>query len=167
MTQPLSQTTQIISPAARNAQFGCWWPERGTPGWESCWALLRAQWQDIAAENEHNGERWQHMGVWLSDDGSTWRVQFRHRDHPTTGKREYCEYALSAEDVLAYLPQTHKDEQVRRVQERARAKELERRRTMAYASSARVRLFPSRFREEDCGGAFDGINVTSDADPGL
>lgn len=26
---------------------------------------------------------------------------------------------------------------------------------------------PPRFRESECGGAFDGFNVTSDADPGL
>lgn len=26
---------------------------------------------------------------------------------------------------------------------------------------------PVEFREEECGGAFDGFRVTSDADPGL
>ena len=37
----------------------------------------------------------------------------------------------------------------------------------AIAASRKPDPYVNNFREEDCGGAFDGFSVTSDADPGL
>jgi hypothetical protein len=37
----------------------------------------------------------------------------------------------------------------------------------AIAASRKPDSYVNNFREEDCGGAFDGFCVTSDADPGL
>ena len=83
----------------------CVWHEPGSRGWSEAWDLLataadaRGLGRDIVAYNERSCEAWQYMGTW---DGEH---QFRHRDHPSTGKREYLNVKVTASLRESATPQ--------------------------------------------------------------
>lgn len=66
---------------------------RDDPEWDAMWGTLgrmpynRLQRQPTACEDEQ-GEAWQYMGSYAHD--GAWVHEFRHRNHPATGKREYA-----------------------------------------------------------------------------
>ena len=73
-------------------QKTCVFIERGTTEWDALWELFRRVagekygTTDLADEDPETGEVWQYMGTW---DGEH---QFRHRNHPKTGRREYLNF---------------------------------------------------------------------------
>jgi len=73
-------------------QKTCVFIERGTKEWDALWRLFQRVASDaygatdLADEDPETGEVWQYMGTW---DGEH---QFRHRNHPTTGQREYLNF---------------------------------------------------------------------------
>jgi hypothetical protein len=79
---------------ARNFHF----IERDSAEWTRMWAVLASyqfgRWRgDMACRNEDSGEVWQYMGT---IDGMH---EFRHRDHPVTGCREYVNVPERKEDT--------------------------------------------------------------------
>lgn len=109
--------------------------------WERAWLALRTFWRgDNADYNASFGECWQYMGTELR--GDTWEHVFRHRAHPRTNRREY--WRTPASD------QFHRDNPP----------------TKPQPPRPYERVLPA-FYPLDCGGAFDGVSVISDADPGL
>lgn len=111
--------------------------------WERAWLALRSKWDagdDNAQLHPTLGECWQYMGTVRDEKTGRWMHTFRHRCHPVTGKREYSSFPASASfQAENQAPKTEPAPYYPRV----------------------------RFDPRDCSGAFDGISVSSDADPGL
>ena len=59
-----------------------------TPAWHNMWDALRAITGDTLQHGTETGEVWQYMGTVSTDGGRTWVAEFRHRNHPRTGRRE-------------------------------------------------------------------------------
>jgi hypothetical protein len=80
----------------------------GSPEWNYAWAQLardplnRGLPEPAVAYNEQFGEDWQYMGTVPTESGFT--HQFRHRQHPTTKRREYRSYATTADAALDFAP---------------------------------------------------------------
>jgi hypothetical protein len=72
---------------------------RTDPEWTFAWKTIaelpiNAGLRDpTVAEHKESGEHWQYMGTHYHDD--SWFHEFRHRWHPTTGKREYHNFRAS------------------------------------------------------------------------
>lgn len=64
---------------------------RDDPEWDAMWGTLgrmpynRLQSQPTVCADEY-GEAWQYMGSYAHD--GSWVHEFRHRNHPATGRRE-------------------------------------------------------------------------------
>lgn len=58
--------------------------DRNSLEWETMWSALGS---DPVEEHPVSGECWQYMGS-IYNEGR-WLHEFRHRDHPVTGSREY------------------------------------------------------------------------------
>jgi hypothetical protein len=110
--------------------------------WDRAWLALRTFWRgDNADYNSRFGECWQYMGTELR--GDTWEHVFRHRAHPRTNKREY--WRSPASDAFHASNPAPSKPVVPRPYER---------------------IIP-HFDPTHCGGAFDGVSVSSDAEGGL
>lgn len=121
----------MVSPASERAE------------WDRMWDALKRAFKapDFAEYNAGFGESWQYMGTSLRSD--QWEHCFRHRAHPTTGKREYFTVPASDDYHRAHpVPPAPRVPPVNRCVIR-------------------------RFDPIHCGGAYDGVSVISDADPGL
>lgn len=85
-------TTETIAQAMRTLPPMCF-VKRATPEWDAMWETLgrmplnRQHSRPTVCQHEH-GEAWQYMGSFAHD--GAWVHEFRHRWHPTTGKREYA-----------------------------------------------------------------------------
>lgn len=109
--------------------------------WERAWLALTVHWQgDTADYNDQYGECWQYMGTELRAD--TWEHVFRHRMHPRTQRREY--WRTPASDRF------HRENPIPTPPARQPYETDVPSLTLAHLN-----------------GAFDGVSVTSDADPGL
>lgn len=72
--------------------------------WNNMWQwvaehpLNRGLEEPTVAFNELNGECWQYMGSFRSQDGRVVH-EFRHRSHPTDNERRYLK--MNATDIIA------------------------------------------------------------------
>jgi len=79
--------------------------QRETPEWDQAWDDLRriiiadglGDGTDLAQESE-TGECWQYMGTFKGHH------EFRHRDHPATGCREYRTVPVRQLGLLLEVP---------------------------------------------------------------
>ncbi|MBI2060668.1 MAG: hypothetical protein HYT87_12935 [Nitrospirae bacterium] len=72
--------------------------DRDSKLWNEAWASLGA----TSEPNPESGEDWQYMGTAEAEDGH-WYHEFRHRDHPVTGTREYRRYRSFYPELAASL----------------------------------------------------------------
>jgi len=67
--------------------------EEDSPEWVTMWRYFGPSFEAQADEDPGSGEVWQYMRTeWHTDipgSAGTWAHCFRHRCHPTTGRREY------------------------------------------------------------------------------
>jgi len=68
----------------------------GTPEWDYMWAQLGP---DPVELHPDTGEAWQYMGTPLFH-GGRWLHQFRHRQRPPNGEREYRNIIVSKNFTL-------------------------------------------------------------------
>lgn len=73
---------EIVRLTSVKAQF----MSRASRGWSRVWGIIAERYGDFACL--HEGEVWQYMGS-VSEDGSTWTHEFRHRAQPPAGERKY------------------------------------------------------------------------------
>jgi len=116
-----------------------------TPEWNAMWASLENACGDTADKCPQTGEVWQYMGTY---DG---RHQFRHRHRPDTA-RPIDGFAGKHVDRV-YLHLDADSLVVTRVH------------VKLYLDEQPTQKQPTLRQEYS--GAFDGIQVVSDADPGL
>jgi hypothetical protein len=111
--------------------------------WDFMWNALKAHFRakDFAEYNASFGEAWQYMGTSIKE--SKWTHFFRHRAHPSTNER--ATWSVWATDDFHSMHSRPEPRPTVRPYERP----------------------VPRFNPSDCSGVFDGITVTSDADPGL
>jgi hypothetical protein len=133
-----------------------------SPAWPAMWEALADATGDYADCNPDNGESWQYMGTY---DGVH---QFRHRHRPETA-RPITGFAGRHVDRV-YL---HIDAATLRVIRVHVNRYLDAPAESHSGHVVRPASTPQTIPDtRDCsgsdyGGAFDGINVISDADPGL
>jgi len=119
-------------------------PDQEPSEWEFAWAGLARLGYDVDLRDD-SGEVWQYMDTCRDNGGQLWH-EFRHRWYTPAQKRVYARVKAS-DDYQSAHPEP-KPEPVAPIPYR-------------YAPSG------PQFNEFDCSGVYDGISVTSDADPGL
>ena len=137
-------------------------------GWPAMWDALRDITGDYADCNPASGECWQYLGTY---DGVH---QFRHRHRPTSAQaikdkpgcydRVYIN--LDAETLAPVAITFHRYHDIPAGIADSRAID-ERTAEGRDANRSRVKAERDDWNRQEYGGAFDGINVISDADPGL
>lgn len=145
-----------------------------SPEWPSMWEALADATGDYADCCPETGECWQYMGTVLDPTFSTPTLvhQFRHRDRPAEAKtiggfdcrgRFYLDLHAETLDLVRVTCHEYRDPD--RIPAALTSAEAIKR---ARDEAQRIE-YPDHvpFRESECGGAFDGFSVSSDADPGL
>lgn len=116
------------------------WLKPDTREWDAAWAQLGP---DPDCRDTESGEAWQYLGTWHTAQG--WVHEFRHRRLPATLKREYRRFPVTEAPLHTPAPAAAP----------ADAPPAPRAKVLHIADW------------HDFGGSFDGVRVSSDADPGL
>ena len=120
-------------------------PDQTPEEWSFAWAGLARLGFDVDLRDE-SGEVWQYMDTCRDNGGQLWH-EFRHRFYTPAQKRVYARVRASDDYQTAHpAPKPEPP---------------------APLPPVRPVWDCPAFDERDCSGAFDGITVTSDADPGL
>lgn len=146
--------------------------DRGDRGWRqvATWLHFTPAGSAVHARfyrfKESIADLWERGGLSGGPEEPGWKVSFYRGPAGITRQiREYPLKQFYTDQEVEALTLTEKEI---KAWQRSRASEVERRRYEQHISAARLRAEPgSAFSEAECGGAFDGFTVTSDADPGL